>query len=1243
MRVKKRDQTFEAISFDKVLRRVRTLSTDLPGVDADEIAQKVCARIYDGVTTSELDELAAQMCATLVTTHPDYGTLAARIIISNHHKNTSPSFSETMSMLYHATDVHGKQNSLISEELWAIVQAHKEKLNSYIDYQRDYGFDYFGFKTLERSYLIKLNGHLAERPQHMWMRVSLGIHGWDIKEALETYDLMSQRFFTHATPTLFNAGTPLGQLASCFVEGTEVFTVNRGIVPIEKVQLGDMVVTHTGNVKKVIQLHQNLLGERSLFEVKAALSPSVKVTGNHRFWSITSEQRKWKQNPSWNAISDLREGDYIAIPKKIGGIHNDVWNMMDVLDKVRGDHIHTYAYTIENDMLQVKTTWSQSGKQYGNKEIINNRNGGKIKKTWNIDEDFAWFLGVWFGDGCVTHRKRRVDSNMHDPSNIQIVSAKENIKLIDKCIRVASEKFGIEGSIQYQKNQNIAQIVWHSKVLAIAFNELFGHGFAGKKLNVRMYNWDKTLVEAFMAGLISADGCVSKDGIVSLQMSNESLMKEVYHLSRSVGLGVSIRKVPRPDDWKYATPYGMSIPKTKSIISNVFKTYTDDRMLRAREHSYTNGSSMMIDGNIFVRITNKEQIIHNLPVYVYTLGIEDDHSYNVEGLVCENCFLMGTHDSVAGMYKNIGDCAMISKYAGGIGVHVSNIRAKGSQIRGTNGISSGVIPMLRVYNDTARHINQAGKRLGSIAIYMEPWHADVEAFLEIRKNQGAEEERCRDLFTAMWIPDLFMERVRDNGDWCLMCPDECRSLADVYGEDFRKLYTQYEADGRYKKKVKAQSIWLSIIKSQIETGTPYLCYKDAANSKSNQKNIGVIKSSNLCSEIVEYSDDKEYATCNLASISLPTFVKLNDDGIYTFDFERLHRISQTVTRNINKVIDRTFYPVPETERSNKRHRPIGIGVQGLADVFAMMRVSFDSPDAAKLNREIFETIYHGAITASMMISKKREELIMELERAETTSERKEEISKHLKLTNEESLLTTHRGAYVTFMGSPASEGKFQFDLWSTNPEGKWDWEVLRRDVQTYGLRNSLLLAPMPTASTSQILGNTECFEPITSNIFQRQTLAGDFTIINKHLVRDLLGLGLWSVDMKNRILAGGGSIQSIEEIPAEIRALYKTAWEIKQKVLIDQAADRGIYVCQSQSLNLFVEDPDIARISNMHMYAWSKGLKTGIYYLRTRPKAKMSAFTLDPSLVSSAAKKKDMDEPDLACRRDDPTCTMCSA
>jgi ribonucleoside-diphosphate reductase alpha chain len=1110
MRVLKRSNVYEDISFDKVLRRLRSLCNEgipLKSISPDEIAQRVCSRIYDGVKTTELDELASQMCASLVTKNPEYGTLASRIVISNHHKNTSDCFSVTIEKLYQA--------QLISEELYTIVQLHKDKLNNVIEYVRDYDLDYFGFKTLEKSYLLKIGTSIVERPQDMWMRVSLGIHGYSIDDAIETYNLMSKRYFTHATPTLFNAGTPSPQLSSCY--------------------------------------------------------------------------------------------------------------------------------------------------------------------------------------------------------------------------------------------------------------------------------------------------------------------------------------------------------------------------------------------------------------------------------------LLSMHDSVTGMYKTLGDCAQISKYAGGIGVHIHSIRAKGSHIRGTNGISSGIIPMLRVYNNTARHINQAGKRNGSIAIYLEPWHADIESFLDLRKNNGSEEDRCRDLFTAMWIPDLFMERVHSNGDWCLMCPDVSPGLSDCIGDEFKKLYEQYEESGKYVKKVKAQTIWIAIIKSQIETGTPYLCYKDSANKKTNQKNLGIIKSSNLCvapetkiltsegyktirdlvnkdikvwngvewsettvhktsdnselvrivfsegttlectmyhkfhiqvgynkkkniiksaeelsigdrlikwsppisiefenpvdfkyaythglfcadgtyniayngidkypsialygekknlidkievhsctykpdasgrlnvqlprdletkylvplnasiknrlewlsgvidgdghaqynpdntmqisigiasihvdflnniklllhtlgatccismlheagmkempngkggnaeyycekcfrliipalsvteliklgiktyrinldnhedckqdnrhyvtvksiertgrfdetycfnepkrhmgifngvitgncSEIMEYSDDNEYAVCNLASISLPAFI---ESGI--FNFEKLHKISELVTRNLNKVIDRTFYPIPETSKSNLKHRPIGIGVQGLADAFAIMRFPFESPEAAKLNKCIFETIYHGALSASAELAKEY-------------------------------------GEYITFKGSPASQGLLQFDLWGKQPEGNWDWDSLKKDIVKYGLRNSLLLAPMPTASTSQILGNTECFEPITSNIFQRQSMAGDFTIINKHLVTDLMNLCLWNDQMKDRILTGGGSIQNITEIPTEIKCLYKTAWEIKQKVLIDQAADRGIYICQSQSLNLFIEDPDISKISNMHFYAWRAGLKTGCYYLRTRPKARKSAYTLQPE--TSVKSQEVLSEAQLACSRENPeNCVMCS-
>ena len=788
MRVLKRSGETEDVSFDKVLARVKNLSEGLD-VDVYDIAQKVCSRICDLVKTSELDEHAAHMCSSMTIEDPDYGVLASRIIISNHHKNTSPSFSETVYILYNNKAVDGEPCPLVSHELYETVMKNREKLNNYIDYSRDYSFDYFGFKTLEKSYLMRVYGKVIERPQHMFMRVALGIHRMDFKDALHTYDMMSKKYFTHATPTLFNSGTPRPQLSSCFL------------------------------------------------------------------------------------------------------------------------------------------------------------------------------------------------AQMND-------------------------------------------------------------------------------------------------------------------------------------------------------------------------------------------------------------------------------------DSVQGIFQSLQECAMISKYAGGIGIHAHNIRSKGSRIRGTNGVSSGIIPMLRVFNNTARYIDQAGRRAGSIAVYLEPWHADVFDFLDLKKPHGHEEERARDLFYAMWIPDLFMERVKEGGTWSLMCPDVSRGLADVWGDEFKRLYEKYESEGKYVKQVRAQDLWFKILESQIESGTPYLLYKDAANMKSNQQNLGTIKSSNLCSEIVEYSSPDEIAVCNLASICLATFVETDNDGKPFYNFEKLHDISKIVTKNLNKVIDINFYPLEKARVSNLKHRPIGIGVQGLADTFVLMRHPFESPEARELNRLIFETIYHGAVEASMEIAKKRHLLI--------TSADVDANSSALYLNRNEFDPPTdspYPGAYNSFAGSPASQGRLQFDLWKTEPASqRYDWDGLKEDIKKYGMRNSLLLAPMPTASTSQIMGFNEAFEPFTSNIYKRKTMAGEFVLVNKYLVADLNRLGMWNRDIKNKIIINEGSIQDIPDIPQDIRDLYKIVWEMKQKTIIDLAADRGVYVCQSQSMNLFMEDPDFKKLSSMHFYAWQTGLKTGVYYLRTKPRAKPQQFTIDPTL-----------------------------
>ncbi len=751
MDVVKRDGRRESVKFDKVTARIEKLcySLDPKHVDPADVAKKVIEGIYDGVTTPELDNLAAEIAASLTTKHPDYARLASRIAVSNLHKNTKKSFSATMADLYNYVDSRtGKKASLIANDVYQVIQKNADLLDSTIIYDRDFGYDYFGFKTLERSYLLKIDGEVVERPQHMLMRVAVGIHKEDVDSAIETYNLMSERWFTHATPTLFNAGTPKAQLSSCFL------------------------------------------------------------------------------------------------------------------------------------------------------------------------------------------------------------------------------------------------------------------------------------------------------------------------------------------------------------------------------------------------LTMKE-------------------------------------DSIEGIYDTLKQCAKISQSAGGIGLSINEIRATGSYIRGTNGTSNGIIPMLRVFNDTARYVDQGGgKRKGSFAIYLEPWHADVFEFLELKKNHGKEELKARDLFYALWVCDLFMKRVEENGSWSLFCPNEAPGLTTSWGDEFEALYEKYEKEGKAIKTVKAQELWFAILESQIETGTPYILYKDACNRKSNQQNLGTIKSSNLCTEIVEYTSPDEVAVCNLASIALPRFII---DG--KFDHQRLFEITKVVTKNLNKIIDVNYYPVEEARRSNFRHRPIGIGVQGLADTFILLKMPFDSEGAKELNKEIFETIYFGAMTASMDLAKKE-------------------------------------GSYETFKDSPVSKGIFQFDMWDVKPSDKWDWNALKEEVKKNGIRNSLLLAPMPTASTSQILGNNECFEPYTSNIYTRRVLSGEFIVVNKYLLKDLVELGLWNNELKNKIITKNGSIQNIEEIPQDIKDLYKTVWEIKQRTLIDMAADRGAFICQSQSLNLFLQDVDFSKLTSMHFYGWKKGLKTGMYYLRTKAAVDAIKFTV---------------------------------
>ena len=792
MRVTKRNGQLEIMSFDKILSRIKKLGNEAKiQINFTSLAMKVIDQLYDTIPTTKIDELTAEQCASLSTLNPDYGILASRVIISNHQKNTDDSFSKAMKKLYNFKDNNGRVSPMISEQVFKLINSNKKLLDNFIVNERDYLIDYFGFKTLERSYLLKIGNNIVERIQYMWLRVALGIHGSNLDLVKETYDLMSQKFFTHATPTLFNSGTPSPQLSSC-----------------------------------------------------------------------------------------------------------------------------------------------------------------------------------------------------------------------------------------------------------------------------------------------------------------------------------------------------------------------------------------------------------------YLIAMEDD--------------------SVDGIYNTLKDCALISKYSGGIGLHIHNIRAKGSYIRGTNGKTDGIVPMLRVFNSTARYINQSGKRNGSFAIYIEPWHADIEDFLDLKKNQGDEELKARDLFYAIWMPDLFMERVRDDGKWSLFCPDECQGLSDVFADDFKQLYEKYENENKARRTVNARDIWFKILDSQMETGTPYILFKDAVNQKSNQKNIGTIKSSNLCCEIVQYSDKNETAVCNLASIALPSFV---NEETKQFDYEKLHHVTKVVTNNLNQIIDINFYPTEKTKKSNLLHRPIGIGVQGLADTFILMDVAFHSEEAKVINKNIFEKIYHAALEKSYELSRARYFNLLN----NYPCERMEEEMK---------LMTTQypelMGAYSTFVGSPASKGILQFDMWNVTPSERYDWTTLKELIQTYGLRNSLLIAPMPTASTSQILGFNECFEPLTSNIYSRSTLAGEFVLANKYLMKELIQLGLWNEKIKNNIISNKGSIQQISTIPEHIRNKYKIVWEIPMKHIIDMASDRGAFICQTQSMNLWVEDPNYGVLTNMHFYSWKKGLKTGMYYLRRKAKHQAQQFTIEPEKNSSKSEICDM-------------------
>ena len=1127
MYVTKRDGKREIVSFDKILNRIKKIGQEAHmKLNYTTLVMKVIDQLYDGISTTKIDELSAEQCASMASIHPDYNVLAGSIIISNHHSNTSPSFVEVMTQLYYFEDKHGKQSPLISEETFQHIMDNADIFDKMCCYNRDYLIDYFGFKTLERAYLMKINNKIVERIQHMWLRVSIGIHGDNMIRIKETYDLMSQKYFTHATPTLFNSGTPRPQNSSCFLLAMESDSIegiyntlkdcaliskwaggiglhihnvrasgshirgtngsSNGIVPMLK------VFNNTAKyVDQCLDPDTIVYTKRGAIPIKNIVIGDEVVTDDGQYYEIGK------------VLDNHYKGDFYTLelqdslqPLKLTDMH-PLWCIQNPENQ---DSYHIYNMLekkmIAPDFIEVKNI--------NKNDYIGFPIPKYEKDIREYSEDDCRFYGIYFYS--LINDNGFIDPTGNDPT------IKLNIPISKKITIQFVEDYLNSYAIPFTKNdENINYFTtfeWN-RVNRFKFTyEMFYEGVPA------LLHLPKPKTVKIIQGMIEL---------------NDSKINNEYFL------------------YSYND-------KSSNLMSNL--RYM---LLRMGVLTSGNASLLHISQNDFNRIFNIDVTFPPKP--------NDYFEYN------------GT------LFSRVINNSFVIDYSGRvIDIEVDN------EDHHNFLTDSGLVK------------NGGGKRNGSFAIYLEPWHADVELFLQMRKNHGDEELKARDLFYALWIPDLFMERIKADGQWTLMCPDECPGLSDVYGDAFNELYTKYEREGKGRCTMKARDLWFQVLDAQMETGTPYLVYKDAANKKSNQQNVGTIKSSNLCSEIIQYSDADETATCNLASIALPSFIDTTDPANPTIDYDKLHEVTKVVTYNLNQVIDVNYYPTEKTRRSNMRHRPIGIGVQGLADVFMLLNLPFTSEEAKKINHRIFETIYHGAVEQSCQMA-------MEY------------------------------GHYETFEGSPASEGKLQFDLWNVTPnlpgeKSRYDWDNLKKYVQMYGLRNSLLLAPMPTASTSQILGNNECIEPITSNIYNRRTIAGEFILANKYLMKDLIQLDLWNEKVKNNIIANNGSVQHIEAIPPEIREKYKTVWEIPMRTLIDMAADRGAFVCQSQSLNLWLEDPNYNMLTSMHFYAWSKGLKTGIYYLRRRGRHQAQQFTIEPE-------KKNLGGGQIY--EEEEVCEMCSA
>jgi len=1165
MKITKRDGKLEELSLNKIVYRLKKLSTDkslgkLSTIDTDLIAQKVISTIYDGVSSTELDEEAARISISL-TENLEFGKLASRIIISNIHKNTTECFSEVMEKLFGNIDLNGLPAPILADDIISIIRENKDQLNEAIDYSRDYLFDYFGFKTLEKSYLMKINGKVIERPQHLYMRVALFCNQNSIENTIKTYNLLSQHYFTMASPVMFNSASRLANCVSCFLLGTDdsitgIFKTIGDCAQISKV--GGGIGIHINNIRSKGAVIKGTNGHSDgiipMLKVYNECAKYVNQCFTPDTWVYSKDGPKQMKDITTNDNLITIDGTF----KKVNEVIKNNVNK-EIMEIRATNTLFPVKVTKEHELYLLKNQ-----KKITNYSVIKNRlekgiikpdfySAGELTQDdlvgfpipkYELDNDindleYYKFYGIMLGDGHICDGRNEYGVTLGNETKSDL---KEFIrKYLDK------------KNIHYWEcngETECSNIRWSGNESLNLTRYMLYDSDNQKIIKQDFLHLPKNKIMKILEGLLRTDGSNLKE--LSFNSASQKLIMQMRYLLLRIGILTSgcvkdnigkshVTKHGRIITTKQLSYY-LRIPKHPNL-SSIIKFKKDGQYFKYFEWN----------GMLWGRIRSINKIQYEGEVYDFNMI--DNHNYLTD---------MGL-------------------------------------------------------------VHNSGKRKGSFAIYLSPEHPDIFEFLDLRKNQGSEDLRARDLFLAMWISDLFMKQVENDSDWYLMDPQECPNLAETYGEEYEKLYWDYVSQGRYKRKVKAQEIWMKILESQIETGTPYILYKDRANKMSNQKNIGVIKSSNLCSEILLYSDDKQYACCNLSSIALSKFVEYDKNHKPFYNHQHLFDIAKHIVLPMNNIIDCTFYPVPETKLSNELHRPIGVGVQDLSGTFIKMRLPFDSDEAKKLNKEIFETIYYGLLTGSMELAKKD-------------------------------------GHYSSFKGSPMSEGKFQFDLHSEFNgidikeyiSGRWDWETLRKDIMEFGVRNSTVTTCMPTASSAQIMGNTESFEQFDSCIFKRRVLAGEFTVANKHLVEDLTELKIWNKEMKDLIIAYNGSIQEIETIPENIRNLYKTIWEIKMKDFIDQSADRSVFIDQTQSLNLFMSSPTIKKLTNMHFYGFNRGLKTGMYYLRSKSSSSAAKFTIDPKLEKkikdkkskgkSLTKKEVEAEAILACSIENKdSCELCSS